>query len=167
MNVAPTRAPTAQSCEHTQLAVTKRNINKVLVLVSILIILLTLLITLDSVYNKHPLINRFQSIAFKKEASVHKIKPLTSFIASWRDFSTAQPVYFALPKKPVIDLADEDNELLEHTVAVIDKVLVIPEIKPDRALKLPKTLSGSASVQREDKPHTPTMVNQHLIKVMA
>lgn len=53
---------------------------------------------------------------------------LASFIASWQDSSTRQFVHYALPKKQILDdVFDEDQNI--NTVAIVDKVLVIPTVK--------------------------------------
>lgn len=52
---------------------------------------------------------------------------LISQIASWQDSSTRQLVHFALPKKQLLDDIDEDQN--NSTVAIVDKVLVIPTVK--------------------------------------
>ena len=51
-----------------------------------------------------------------------------SQIASWQDSSTRQFVHNALPKKQILD-DFEDGEQNINTVALVDKVLVIPKVK--------------------------------------
>lgn len=67
---------------------------------------------------------------------IKSIQPLVSYIASWEDSSTRQFVHYALPKKQNLDdLEDLDNEE-EHfnTVAIVDKVIVIPTVKARKEL---------------------------------
>lgn len=64
---------------------------------------------------------------------VGDIKPqLASQIPSWLDSSTRQLVHFALPKKQDLDDPLEEDTL--NTVAIVDKVLVIPTVKPKDAV---------------------------------
>ncbi|KTD57929.1 SPOR domain-containing protein [Legionella shakespearei] len=56
---------------------------------------------------------------------------LASFIASWQDSSTRQLVHYALPKKQILDdMFDEEDNI--NTVAIVDKVVVIPTVKRTR-----------------------------------
>lgn len=56
---------------------------------------------------------------------------LTSVIASWQDSSTRQLVHYALPKKQILDdMYDEEDNF--NTVAIVDKVVVIPTVKRTR-----------------------------------
>ncbi|HIG0327674.1 TPA: SPOR domain-containing protein [Legionella pneumophila] len=51
-----------------------------------------------------------------------------SYIASWEDSSTRQLVHYGLPKKQILDdFVDEEDSL--NTVAIVDKVVVIPKLK--------------------------------------
>ncbi|HEM0294763.1 TPA: SPOR domain-containing protein, partial [Legionella pneumophila] len=51
-----------------------------------------------------------------------------SYIASWEDSSTRQLVHYGLPKKQILDdFMDEEDTL--NTVAIVDKVVVIPKLK--------------------------------------
>ncbi|HAU1190711.1 TPA: SPOR domain-containing protein [Legionella pneumophila] len=51
-----------------------------------------------------------------------------SYIASWEDSSTRQLVHYGLPKKQILDdFMDEEDNL--NTVAIVDKVVVIPKLK--------------------------------------
>lgn len=52
---------------------------------------------------------------------------LVSQIPSWEDSSTRQLVYAALPKKQILD--DLNDEMSSDTVAIIDKVVVIPKLQ--------------------------------------
>ncbi|HHQ9287741.1 TPA: SPOR domain-containing protein [Legionella anisa] len=52
---------------------------------------------------------------------------LVSQIPSWEDSSTRQLVYAALPKKQLLD--DLNDEMSVDTVAIIDKVVVIPKLQ--------------------------------------
>ncbi|MCE0723119.1 MULTISPECIES: SPOR domain-containing protein [Legionella] len=52
---------------------------------------------------------------------------LVSQIPSWEDSSTRQLVYAALPKKQSLD--DLNDEMSVDTVAIIDKVVVIPKLQ--------------------------------------
>jgi type II secretory pathway predicted ATPase ExeA len=69
---------------------------------------------------------------------------LESFIASWQDSSTRQLVHYALPKKQILDdIEDEDNI---NTVALVDKVVVIPTVKARKELietQLPVTQTAA------------------------
>lgn len=51
-----------------------------------------------------------------------------SYIASWEDSSTRQLVHFGLPKKQILDDFMDEEENID-TVAVLDKVVVIPKVK--------------------------------------
>ena len=55
-------------------------------------------------------------------------EPLTSHIASWQDSSTRQLVHYALPKKQILDGMEDEEENI-NTVALVDKVVVIPTVK--------------------------------------
>lgn len=52
---------------------------------------------------------------------------LVSQIAPWQESSTRQLVYSALPKKQ--DLDDFNDEIPSDTVAIVDKVVVIPKLQ--------------------------------------
>lgn len=51
-----------------------------------------------------------------------------SYIASWEDSSTRQLVHYGLPKKQILDDFMDEEENID-TVAVLDKVVVIPKVK--------------------------------------
>lgn len=53
---------------------------------------------------------------------------LVSHIASWQDSSTRQLVYSSLPKKQRLTELEDDDEP-SNTVALVDKVVVIPKIQ--------------------------------------
>ncbi|HAZ7573912.1 SPOR domain-containing protein [Legionella sp. PATHC032] len=56
------------------------------------------------------------------------VQQSASYIASWEDSSTRQLVHYGLPKKQTLDdFMDEEDNL--NTVAVVDKVVVIPKLK--------------------------------------
>ncbi|KTD82927.1 AAA family ATPase [Legionella waltersii] len=55
--------------------------------------------------------------------------PSVSYIASWQDSSVRQLIEYALPKKQILDDFSEEREEIKH-VAVVDKVVVIPTVKP-------------------------------------
>lgn len=63
-------------------------------------------------------------------------RQLASYIASWEDSSTRQLVHYALPKKQILDdiedIDDEENDV--KTVAIVDKVIVIPTVKARKTL---------------------------------
>lgn len=60
---------------------------------------------------------------------------LASYIASWQDSSTVQFVHYGLPKRQNLDdMVDEEQNI--NTVAIVDKVIVIPTVK---AKNLPVT----------------------------
>lgn len=60
-------------------------------------------------------------------ATIQSEEQLASNIASWQDSSTRQLVSFALPKKQILDDIDDDQS--SNTVALVDKVVVIPTVK--------------------------------------
>ena len=72
------------------------------------------------------------SIFKRNRVDLAESKPLKSTIPSWLDSSTHQSVHYASPKKQYLDedLFAEENEDFINTVAILDKVLVIPKIKP-------------------------------------
>lgn len=51
-----------------------------------------------------------------------------SYIASWEDSSTRQLVHYGLPKKQILDDFMDEEENID-TVAVLDKVVIIPKVK--------------------------------------
>ncbi len=53
---------------------------------------------------------------------------LVSYVASWQDSSTRQLVHYALPKKQILDGLEYEEENV-NTVALVDKVVVIPTVK--------------------------------------
>lgn len=65
-----------------------------------------------------------QTIAMKLPELPEKLE---SYIASWDDSSTRQLVYSSLPKKEVLD--DPDGEMPGETMAIVDKVVVIPKLQ--------------------------------------
>lgn len=65
---------------------------------------------------------------FESRNSEHQIAA-TSYIASWQDSSTRQFIQYALPKKQFLDEISDEREEISH-VAVVDKVVVIPTLKP-------------------------------------
>ncbi|CAM2995966.1 SPOR domain-containing protein [Legionella worsleiensis] len=70
--------------------------------------------------------------------------PPQSYIASWQDSSTRQIMHYALPKKQILDDFDDEQEL--NTVAVVDKVVVIPTVKAREELvetQLPLTQTAA------------------------
>lgn len=60
--------------------------------------------------------------------------PKESYIASWQDSSTRQLVHYALPKVQVLDEFSEEEPAL-NTVAVLDKVVVIPTVKTAKIIE--------------------------------
>jgi hypothetical protein len=54
-------------------------------------------------------------------------KQLISYIASWQDSSTRQLVYASMPTKQ--NLEELDDEIPTNTVAIVDKVVVIPKVQ--------------------------------------
>ena len=54
---------------------------------------------------------------------------LVSQIPSWQDSSTIQLVHYALPKKQILDGIEDAEEQNNNTVALVDKVVVIPTVK--------------------------------------
>jgi type II secretory pathway predicted ATPase ExeA len=57
-------------------------------------------------------------------------KPLVSYIASWENSSTRQLVYASMPTKQIFDDSDDyDDEVPTNTVAIVDKVVVIPKVQ--------------------------------------
>lgn len=73
-----------------------------------------------------------ESIVTSVPPLVRKVQP-ESFIASWQDSSTRQLVHYALPKKQRLDGLDDDEEKI-NTVAIVDKVVVIPSVKARKIL---------------------------------
>lgn len=73
-----------------------------------------------------------ESIVTSLPPLVQKVQP-ESFIASWQDSSTRQLVHYALPKKQILDDLDDDEEKI-NTVAIVDKVVVIPSVKARKIL---------------------------------
>ncbi|MDP3267725.1 MAG: SPOR domain-containing protein [Legionella sp.] len=89
----------------------------------------------NSVYltNKFPEIAQITSLPpveqlLDKVNTAQNVQNLESKIASWQDSSTVQFVEYALPKKQTLDLELEDQDQI-NTVAIVDKVLVIPTLK--------------------------------------
>lgn len=107
------------------------------------------------------------------EQSVRE-EQLISYIASWQDFSTRQLVHYALPKKQILEGIDEEEELNSNTVALVDKVVVIPTVKPRKFVAESLTPSDpiaqvplesklvNIAVASQDKP-----VNKPVIKLAA
>ncbi|MCL9684429.1 SPOR domain-containing protein [Legionella maioricensis] len=73
---------------------------------------------------------------FKTSAPLDKVseqvslppQQLISYVASWQDSSTRQLVHYALPKKQILDGMEDEEENI-NTVAIVDKVVVIPTVK--------------------------------------
>jgi septal ring-binding cell division protein DamX len=61
---------------------------------------------------------------------VTQIALVPSYIASFRDDSVTQLVHNALPKKQILDVSDDDEA--PNTVALVDKVIVIPSVPKSR-----------------------------------
>ncbi|WP_298625842.1 AAA family ATPase [uncultured Legionella sp.] len=79
-------------------------------------------------------------------AIAEKPVQLESFIASWQDSSTRQLVHYALPKKQFLDDMDDEENL--NTVALVDKVVVIPTVKARKELiDTQLTVAQTAAVQ--------------------
>lgn len=82
---------------------------------------------------------------------------LVSQIASWQDSSTRQLVYASLPKKQVLD--DFSDEIPSDTVAIVDKVVVIPKLQiknlAEQDVRIPesefKRESPESDLTRESK----------------
>ena len=67
------------------------------------------------------------------EIKVTQNETPVSYIASWQDSSTRQLMHYALPKKQILDDWDGDEQEM-NTVALVDKVVVIPTVKAREAL---------------------------------
>lgn len=63
-----------------------------------------------------------------KQYAMDKPAQLISQIPSWQDSATRQLVHFELPKKQNLDETADDT--ITNTVAIVDKVVVIPKVKP-------------------------------------
>ncbi|RUR17260.1 hypothetical protein ELY21_11105 [Legionella sp. km535] len=68
-----------------------------------------------------------------REIKVARIETPISYIASWQDSSTHQLMHYALPKKQILDDLEEGEQEL-NTVALVDKVVVIPTVKARKEL---------------------------------
>lgn len=97
---------------------------------------------------------------------------LVSQIPSWEDSSTRQIVFNSLPKKQVLD--DLEEELPNNTVAIIDKVVVIPKLElknlaqqepriPDTEIKLQ---NPEADHKRESKAVEIPTPKQHKKQIL-
>jgi hypothetical protein len=80
-----------------------------------------------------------------KEQPVTKITSqeselLISHIASWQDSSIRQLVHYALPKKQILSDMEEEAQNL-NTVALVDKVVVIPKINVTNSFIEPISLA--------------------------
>lgn len=96
--------------------------------------------------------------------------PFASQIASWNDSSTRQLVHYELPKKQNLDeLVDEEQNL--NTVALIDKVVVIPTVnavkanqmlvaKEESTVSIQPVLSESKLVSVSDALQNKVVANQ-------
>jgi septal ring-binding cell division protein DamX/type II secretory pathway predicted ATPase ExeA len=86
-----------------------------------------------------------QTIALKQEEAV------PSYIPALLDSSTVQLVVNALPKKQILDTAEDDQVV--NAVALVDKVIVIPSIKqsnePMKAAYLAATKVINERLQKE------------------
>jgi type II secretory pathway predicted ATPase ExeA len=87
--------------------------------------------------------------------SVTQVVSLPSFIPSFRDDSIIQLVHNALPKKQVLDVSAEEEA--PNTVALVDKVIVIPSV--------PKHLTresrlAAIEVVHEAQPKLPTQISK-------
>ncbi|CEG56450.1 SPOR domain-containing protein [Legionella fallonii] len=88
----------------------------------------------DRIDNNHSISDLLQASASFQHSELVKQEPikhpvqLDSYIASWQDSSTRQLVHYALPKKQILEGLD-DSEGNINTVALVDKVVVIPTIK--------------------------------------
>lgn len=105
----------------------------------------------DRIDNNHSISDLLQASANFQHSELSKqdlpkqqvySEQLESYIASWQDASTRQLVHYELPKKQVLDDLDdpEDNT---NTVALVDKVVVIPTIK----IKQPEEQPVAAEAQ--------------------
>ncbi len=75
---------------------------------------------------KLPFSTETASLESKAALTVQSVQ-LASLIPAWTDSSTRQFVHFALPKKQILDDFDEEQNVT--TVAIVDKVVVIPTVK--------------------------------------
>lgn len=77
---------------------------------------------------------------------------LVSQIPSWEDSSTRQIVFNSLPKKQVLD--DLEEELPNNTVAIIDKVVVIPKLElKNLAQQEPRIPDTEIKLQNPEADH--------------
>ncbi len=91
----------------------------------------------DRIDNNHSISDLLRASATFQHSELVKQDPikqpvhpeqLASYIASWQEASTRQLVHYELPKKQVLDgLEDPEDNI--NTVALVDKVVVIPTIK--------------------------------------
>jgi len=92
--------------------------------------------------------SRMVKIFTNKPTTADKPKQLVSKIPNWEDFATRQFVAFALPKKQVLDdnFFEEENY---NTVAIVDKVLVVPKvvakIPAEKAVALAKEVTSKST----------------------
>ncbi|TAL59101.1 MAG: hypothetical protein EPN84_11875 [Legionella sp.] len=93
---------------------------------------------------------RLGNLFDRTRASLAQNKPLESDIPSWLDSSKHQFVRVALPKKEYLTedeyLPEEQMEEEINTVAVLDKVLVIPKIKPQKDIAEFERMAAADSV---------------------
>ncbi len=83
---------------------------------------------------------------------------LASQIPSFRDSSVIQLVQNALPKKQILDISDEEQGA--KTVALVDKVIVIPSVhKQEVAIE---SRRSTMAVAREGHPKQPTIIASHV-----
>lgn len=89
-------------------------------------------IYIDSTYSNHPISNIFtaSNLIPNEQTTIQPLNPeqLVSHIASWQDSSTRQLVHYSLPKKQILEGLDDGEEHI-NTVALVDKVVVIPTVK--------------------------------------
>jgi type II secretory pathway predicted ATPase ExeA len=90
---------------------------------------------------------------------------LVSQIPSWQDSSTTQLVQFALPKKQSLDDFEDNEEQNITTVALVDKVVVIPTVKARNPIAQAVVNVPSVSQVVEVKEISPDkLVKQPVIK---
>lgn len=106
---------------------------------------------LASLYHGWSLTNSAQN----EKVNLQQPEILVSQIASWQDSSTRQLVYSSLPQKQ--DLDDLNDEMPNDTVAIVDKVVVIPKLKnlAEQEPRVPesefKRESPESDLKRESK----------------
>lgn len=88
-----------------------------------------------------------------------QVVSLPSYIPSFRDDSVTQLVHNALPKKQILDINEEEE--VPNTVALVDKVIVIPSV-PKNLVRESRLVA--IDVVHEAKPKQPTQFSRVISK---